>query len=103
MSLPTGMCDPRLSSSPFSDSEIQFIGHRHALRVAQSYINAVCGSHAKKTSLFIVCAADAVRDDEESAYTDDMKDPWGDITDLSSWESIHSFQVTFLYVIHVRP
>jgi hypothetical protein len=75
VSLPSGTSDPRLSSSPFSDNDVQFIGHRHALRVAQAYTNAVRGSHAKKTPLYVVCAADAVRADEESSYTDDMKDP----------------------------
>ena len=72
--LPAGTADPRLAAPPFSTHPVQYVGHRHAIRTAQAYTNAVDASSEKGVPLYIVCAADSVRDGDRGRYTDAVKE-----------------------------
>ena len=56
--LHTEEADPRLSMSPFANNPVTYIFHRHVLRVAQSYCNAVKESAHIQSRLYVSVACD---------------------------------------------
>ena len=72
--LPDGQVDSRLTQAPFSNNDVYYTFHRHSLRVTQAYLLAVHDSIAKRKPLFIIAAADCVRDVDSQRYTDLVKE-----------------------------
>ena len=65
--------DPRLQRPPFSDNRLQYIVHRHIIRVAQSFHNALRSSTQSRRRLYAFFAADSVRTSETSLFTETMR------------------------------
>ena len=52
---------------------MQYILHRHRLRVRQSHHNAVVHCQRERLPLYLLKAADEVRDGDRTSFTDEMK------------------------------
>ena len=66
--------DPRLRAPPFSNHPINFLVHRHKIRVMRSLENAREESRRLKTPLYIVQAHDAPSNSQDfSKFTDDVR------------------------------
>ena len=70
---PSGVADPRLQQPPFSDHPVQFIMHRHVLRVCQSYCNAVAETTRLGLPLYVSIAADEVKEKGGEVLTDSVR------------------------------
>ena len=62
--------DERLVLPPFSNHPINYIVHRHSIRNMQSFKNAKRESRRLGVRLYMVAAADAVRDADSALFTD---------------------------------
>ena len=60
----TDTADPRLTSPPFSTNTVTYIVHRHQLRVAQSFTNAIRESLRLKKRLYVSVAHDVIKGDK---------------------------------------
>ena len=65
--------DPRLTAPPFSNNFVQYIVHRHVLRVAQSFHNLMTESTRRCKRLYVVLASDTVRSAEIAMYTENVR------------------------------
>ena len=65
--------DVRLTQKPFSTSRVHYLVHRHSIRARQSFTNAVAECRAKGKPLFIVQAADVVKDEDAAHFTPAMR------------------------------
>ena len=66
--------DTRLSQAPFANGDIQFIVHRHKLRVARSFTNAVDRSRELRVPLYVVQALDEpVRASDQFKLTTEVR------------------------------
>ena len=63
-----GMQDARLNQPPFSTNHIQYIVHRHVIRAAQAYVNALREAVELRQRLYIITAADAVAAGKEDQF-----------------------------------
>ena len=65
--------DPRLSRPPFSDNSVQDSVHHHALRVAQSFCNAVetCAKLQRRLCISVACGE--LVDAENATMTDTIR------------------------------
>ena len=57
---PEGVCDPRLGEEPFLSNPVNYIVHRHQLRVCQSFCNSLVVSAAMSQRLYVSVALDEV-------------------------------------------
>ena len=65
--------DCRLQQPPFSTSAVQFVVHRHSIRVRQSFCNAETSCRRLRRRLYLVQAADAVAMEDEKHFTPDLR------------------------------
>ena len=65
--------DPRLQRPPYSDHCVQFIVHRHVVRIAQSYPNVHRSAARHGRRVYVVLASDAVRSAEDEMLTHKMR------------------------------
>ena len=71
--LPPHTPDSRLLEPPFSDHFVQYVVHRHFLRVSQAYQNAVVEAVSRKTRLYVVTAVDEVKRADSDRYTEKVR------------------------------
>ena len=71
--LPAGVPDPRLDEEPFSSHAINYIVHRHQLRVCQSFCNAVMHCQRQGQRLYVSVANDEIKDGGGAALTDELR------------------------------
>ena len=71
--IPAGQPDPRLLQPPFSNNPINYVVHRHVVRVSQAYVAAVQESVARHVRFFVVTAVDEVKAEDETKFTDEEK------------------------------
>jgi len=69
----TPEADPRLDQPPFSNNLVQYIVHRHVLRVSQSFHNICRTSRRLRKRVYVVLAADTVRSSEASLLTEAIR------------------------------
>ena len=58
---------------PFSDHSVQYIVHRHVLRIAQSYHNIHRSAARLSRRVYVVLASDSVRSVDAPKLTDDTR------------------------------
>ena len=87
--------DQRLSQPPFSDNPNYYIVHRHAIRVKQAFCNAVAECQRRGQTLYAITACDEVADDDEAAFTEDMREELLKTTNPRETKSLQS--ILFLY------
>ena len=71
--LPDGVPDPRLGEPPFSTNMIQYIVHRHQLRVCQAFRNAAVACAAASQTLYVSVACDDLVEGP-ARLTDDVRE-----------------------------
>ena len=65
--------DPRLQKPPFSDHCVQYIVHRHVLRVSQSFHNIMRTSRQLGGRVYLTLATDTVKPADAAAFIDGLR------------------------------
>jgi hypothetical protein len=66
--------DERLLQPPFSTAKVQYVVHRHSIRVRQSYANAIATAYSLRQRVYIVQAADEPKSDEDTRnFTEEVR------------------------------
>jgi hypothetical protein len=73
--------DERLLEAPFSTERVQYIVHRHRLRIRQSYRNAVEECKLTGKRLYVIKAADEVKEIDRPRFTAAVR---RELTDLAN-------------------
>ena len=65
--------DPRLQRPPYSDHCVQYIVHRHVIRIAQSYHNVHRSAARHGRRVYVVLASDTPRSVDAEMLTHQMR------------------------------
>ena len=65
--------DPRLQRPPYSDHCVQYIVHRHVIRIAQSYHNVHRSAARHGRRVYVVLASDTPRSGDAERFTHQMR------------------------------
>ena len=83
--------DGRLQQETFASGSVQYIVHRHRIRVRQSYQNAIAACRRLFRRLYLIQACDDVKDEDSVHFTDSMRRTLLDCTNPRHTKGLCSF------------
>ena len=91
--------DPRLTRPPFSSNRVQYIVHRHVIRVSQFFHNVMRASMAAGKRVYLVMAADSVKPVDDVLFTDKVR---RDVLQMANSRLIHHLLGIRLFFIGMQ-
>ena len=65
--------DPRLLRPPFSNNTVQYILHRHVVRVSQSFHNILRDAERLQRRVYVALASDTVKSSQSALFTEAIR------------------------------
>ena len=91
--------DPRLTRPPFSDHCVQYIVHRHVLRISQSFHNVMRASMQAGKRVYLALAADTVKPGDAVLFTDKVR---REVLQIANPRLVHHLPGSCLWYIGMK-